>query len=350
MKAPLIVCCLTLALAVRAQKLPDFRFDSNGQFVLMQLTDIQDNDQPKARVAAFIASAIARYHPGLIVLTGDNTDCCNQKGAFEKSALAFAEVFKAQHAPFAVAFGNHDSEKKGENCYTREEQYALYKRMGGDGFVDYDVPALSGTGSGVIPLRAAQGDAVRFNLFLMDSGDYVKGGYDGVRGDQIQWYESVSGNVPCLWFQHIPVPDFFDTGLLLAVPTNTPGCYYHKDGEYAGKGYLLNTQRATGLLREVPSPTKYAAYTNAEHTCQGRTLYASWRKMGNLKGAYFGHDHPNTFDGTDANGIRLGYTPAATLQSYNDNNPGCRVFTVKEDGTFTTLTVTEADLKSMASK
>ncbi len=40
--------------------------------------------------------------------------------------------------------------------------------------------------------------------------------------------------------------------------------------------------------------------------------------------------------GTDTNGIRLGYTPAATLQAYNRNNPGLRVFRIKENGTYTT--------------
>ncbi|HNX36118.1 MAG TPA: metallophosphoesterase [Kiritimatiellia bacterium] len=344
--------CLAVfaAVAAHAQTLPVFRFDASGSFTLMQLSDIQDNDQPKPRVAAFIDQAVKRCRPQLIVLTGDNTDCCSRKGAFEKSASAFVDIFKVQHTPFAVAFGNHDSEKKGDGFYTRDEQYALYKQLGGDCFVDYDVPALSGTGSGVIPIRAASGDAVRFNVFLMDSGDYVKGGYDGIRIDQIQWYESVSGKTPCLWFQHIPVPDFFDTGLLVAVPTNTPNCYFHTKGEYAGKGYLLDATRAAGLLREVPSPTRRVAYTNAAHTYQGRTLYASWLKTGNLAGAYFGHDHPNTFDGTDANGIRLGYTKAATLCSYNDNNPGCRVFTLKADGTYTTQIVTESDLKNAASK
>lgn len=336
---------MVITLSARAQKQPDFRFDSKGEFVLMQVSDIQDNDKPKARVAAFLAAAIKRDQPGLIVLTGDNTACCNQKGAFEKSVSAFVEVFKARHTPFAVAFGNHDSEKKGTDYYTRDEQYARYKQIGGACFVDYDVTVLSGTGSGVIPIRAAKGDEVRFNLFLMDSGDYVMGGYDGVRGDQIHWYESVAGKIPGLWFQHIPVPDFFDTGLLVAVPTNTPGCVYHKKGEFAGTGYLLDTKRATGLLREVPCPTPRAVYSNIAHTCQGRTLYASWLKMGNIKGAYFGHDHPNTLDGVDTNGIRLGYAKAATLQSYNDNNPGLRLFRIKDDGTYTTLTITESELK-----
>ena len=76
---------------------------------------------------------------------------------------------------------------------------------------------------------------------------------------------------------------------------------------------------------------------------EGRTLYDSWRRTGNLRGAYFGHDHMNTFDGTDANGIRLGMTKCCTFGSYNDNNIGVRVFTVRPDGTYATSIFAEAD-------
>ena len=63
--------------------------------------------------------------------------------------------------------------------------------------------------------RSARQGARRpsFNLFVMDSGDYPEKtgpewpGYDGCRSDQIAWYERVSGKAPCLWFQHIIVPD-----------------------------------------------------------------------------------------------------------------------------------------------
>ena len=330
---------------VSSQTPTDFRFGPDGIFTLMQVTDIQDDDTPKPRVAAFLDETIKRYKPDLIVITGDNTYGCSRKGAFEKSVSAFTDVFKTNKTCFAVTFGNHDSEKKGEEYYTRDEQYALYKELGGGIFVDHDVPGLSGTGSGVIPLRSAADGRVCFNIFLMDSGAAVKGGYDGVRGDQIKWYEETGGKVPCLWFQHIIVPDIYDTGLFIPVPTNTPKCVFYKKGEFAGRGYLLDQGRATGFLTEPPGPTTRAAYTNDQHTYEGRTLYASWRKMGNLKGAYFGHDHSNTFDGTDTNGIRLGYTRAATLQAYNDNNPGLRVFLIKEDGTYTTRIIKESDLK-----
>ena len=331
-------------LSSMAQSTPACRFDKDGIFTLMQVADIQDDDTPAERTLSFLSNAIQRHRPDLIVLTGDNTSSFNQKGGFEIAISAFIDIFKTNNTCFAVTFGNHDSEKTGADRYTREEQYALYKQLGGHLFVDHDVPALSGTGSGVIPLLDATGTKPLFNVFLIDSQAYAKGGYDGVRADQIKWYEETSGSTPCLWFQHIPVPDILTSGLLVAVPTNTPKCVFHKKGEYSGTGWLLATDRAVGKLKEAPAPTARAPYRDGEHTHEGRTLYESWQKMRNLKGAYFGHDHENTFDGTDTNNVRLGYTKAATLNSYNDNNPGARVFWIKKDSTFTTEIVSESSL------
>ena len=100
----------------------------------------------------------------------------------------------------------------------------------------------------------------------------------------------------------------------------------------------------TGVLAEEPCPPSWAVYTDERHTYQGRTLYQSWLKMGNLKGAYFGHDHMNTFDVTDQNGIRLGFCKAATLSSYNDGDPGFRIFDISADGTYETESVTAKQL------
>jgi len=337
-----ICCCLAFAISATAQEpARKFRFDAEQPFTLMQITDIQDGPNLKPRVAALIDAAIAEAKPELILLTGDNIGSCNEKNVFEKAISGFLDIIIKHRVPFAVTFGNHDSERKGENNYTRDEQYAIYRQIGGEFFVDHDVPELSGSGSGVIPLYAAASDEVCVNIFLMDSGDYGRGGgYDGVKTDQIAWYEKVSGTTPCLWFQHIIVPDIADHGILREVPAEMPGSI-----KYADKHYLLNTERATGELREPPCPPRLATYTRDTHTFEGRTLYQSWLKMGNLKGAYFGHDHKNTLDGTDENGIRLGFTKAATLASYNDGNPGCRVFKISPDGSYTTRIITEADLK-----
>lgn len=320
-----------------------FEFGKDGTFTMIQITD--GHEAPKPRVAKFLSVALEYFRPGLLVMTGDNVGT-NDKGAFEKAAGAFIDIYKQHRVPFAVTFGNHDSEHKGENRYTRDELYEGYRKLGGELFVDFDVKELSGTGSGVLPLRVEGEREARFNIFVVDSGDYVKGGYGGVKGDQIKWYEEVSGKVPCIWLQHIIVPDVYETGILSAVPTNTPECVHHKKGEFfKGVGYVVNSRRAEGLMKEPPCPTTLKAYSDADHTYEGRTLYQSWVKMGNMKGAFFGHDHMNTFEGVDRNKIRLGFTKAVTLGSYNDNNPGLRLFIISKSGEYTMRTVTEADLK-----
>ena len=313
-------------------------------------------------------------------------------------------VFAEKKIPFAVTFGNHDSQQKGDGVYTRQEEYDIFRRMGGEYFVDFDVPELTGAGSGVIPLYSG-GKAV-FQLIIMDSGDYAgDGGYDGCHSDQIRWYEEHAGILPSLWFQHIIVPDISRNKVLLPVPAEEakvtvlsvqdasagdPDGFYSeplkkrirklpKDAVWSKhlseyilaqpgltwvadrkKYYIcpegavwykpmnafvkLNTALATGVLAEAPCPPSWKIYTDAAHTYQGRTLYQSWRKMGNVRGAFFGHDHKNTFDATDANGIRIAYSKAVTTSSYNDGDPGFRLFDIRADGTFHTEIVTARQL------
>ena len=112
-----------------------------------------------------------------------------------------------------------------------------------------------------------------------------------------------------------------------------------------GARRMLLAKGIAGVLKEHTCPPYWKTYRDAAHTFEGRTLYDSWRRMGNLRGAYFGHDHMNTFDGTDANGIRLGMTKCCTFWSYNDNNPGVRVFTVRPDGTYATSIFAESDCR-----
>ena len=195
-----------------------FQFDANGQFRVMQITDPQGAFPLHDNVKKLIRQGIQKYRPNIIILTGDNTSSRNGHGEFEKVAAEFMNIFVEEKVPHAITFGNHDSERKGEEFYTRQEQYDLYKKMGGEYFVDFDIAELSGVGSGAIPLYS--GDKPVFNLIVMDSGDYAKGGgYDGCHTDQIKWYEENAGVLPCLWFQHIIICEVNMTNVLVHVPS-----------------------------------------------------------------------------------------------------------------------------------
>lgn len=297
-----------------------FEFDDNGVFTFLHITDIQEAKKLHTRSASVLREAIKRFHPQLAVLTGDNVETsCGGGDNFVWTIEPFVSIFREFELPFCLTFGNHDT----GNGVNRQWQYEQYILAGGKYFVDHDVPELRGGGNGFVDICRKGAKEPSFRLYVMDSGAYAPGGYDGCHTDQIQWFEKVVGNIPFLWFQHIVVPDINKTGLLVG-------------GKLA--------EGVTGVSKEPPCPPPWNVYTNADHTYEGRTLYQSWQKSGCHRGSYFGHDHKNTYDGVDKNGIRLGYTKALTLCSYNDNNPGLRVFKVKPGGTFETFIFTENDM------
>ena len=105
-----------------------FQFDANGQFRVMQITDPQGAFPLHDNVKKLLRQGIQKYRPNIIILTGDNTSSRNGHGEFEKVAAEFMNIFVEEKVPHAITFGNHDSERKGEEFYTRQEQYDLYKK------------------------------------------------------------------------------------------------------------------------------------------------------------------------------------------------------------------------------
>ena len=319
---------------------PRFEFDADGSFALFQVSDIQDQGKLSQRSADVLRAALAAAKPRLVVLTGDNVNTAsNRRDAFAGAMEPVVKIFEEFRTPFCVTFGNHDSERAGDDFLTRQEQYDWLKQRGGELFVDHDVPELTGVGSGCVELFVPGAEKPSVRLFPMDSGDYSSGGYDGCHADQIAWYERVAADgVPHLWFQHIIVPDANDTGLFRAAKEGEKGIKMRVRGEDV---QAVPADGVLGELKEHTCPPGWGAYRDKEHTVEGRTLYDAWRANGHLVGAYFGHDHMNTFDGVDENGIRLGATKALTVHSYNDGDPGLRLFVVHPDGSFETEHATE---------
>ena len=335
-----LVVAAAAALATASGAPPRFDFDADGSFALFQVSDIQDQGKLSQRSADVLRAALAAAKPRLVVLTGDNVNTAsNRRDAFAGAMEPVVKIFEEFRTPFCVTFGNHDSERTGDDFLTRQEQYDWLKQRGGELFVDHDVPELTGVGSGCIELFVPGAEKPSVRLFPMDSGDYSSGGYDGCHADQIAWYERVAADgVPHLWFQHIIVPDANDTGLFRAAKEGEKGIKMRVRGEDV---QAVPAEGVLGELKEHTCPPGWGAYRDKEHTVGGRTLYDAWRANGHLLGAYFGHDHMNTFDGVDENGIRLGATKALTVHSYNDGDPGLRLFVVHPDGSFETEHATE---------
>ncbi|MBQ3499159.1 MAG: metallophosphoesterase [Clostridia bacterium] len=323
------------------------KFDEKGEFTLIQITDIQENTEVHETTLALIAKAMTKYHPDMVVFTGDNVESGMDESEFKTCVSQFMAPIINAGVRYAVTFGNHDDEDRSivNTAWDKQSQYNYYVGMSNLA-IDFDEPSLSGVGTGAIPIYSNDGSRVAFCVFPIDSGTYDSNDdYDHVKDDQIAWYASESarlatlnnGNpVPTLTFQHIPVPEIYDN-LLVEVPNGTAGAI-QGTGNWSSRYYILdpNNPTITGVMQEGPCP---AAINNFQ--------YQGWLDVGNHVGAFFGHDHTNTFVGTDANGITMGYCKAATLEAYHaaDEDPALRVFTIKEDGTYTTQSVSYTQMQ-----
>lgn len=338
--------------AVVAKRL---EFGDDGSFTFLIVSDWHRyKASDTEREMALFQKALARFKPSLVVFGGDNCHSWqNRKTVFADLMAPVVEALRETGTRACFAFGNHDSEPPEPNpdFWSRQGQYNWYKRALGPLFVDYDVPELTGVGTGVVPIFERGKQNPSFKIYIADSGNFPKGengggykenGWDNPYADQIAWYmRESSDGVPHLWIQHIIVPDVSCNGLFVPAEEKDPigrNNFVMTDGT---KARMKPAPGVAGVCKEVPCPPKWTTYRDAKHTVEGVTLYEAWRKSGCMKGAFFGHDHINTFEGTDANGIRIGMTKGfACGGSYNDY-PGFRVFKVHADGTFETWTETE---------
>ncbi|MBQ6267282.1 MAG: metallophosphoesterase [Clostridia bacterium] len=296
----LLLCAAILSGAVLFAAADDslvtapLRFNENGRFRILHITDTHLHDDNVADSVRLIAMACDVEQPDLVMLTGDLAP----EDTYAHTAQlvdALMSVFDSREIPVAVTFGNHDSEN---GAYTREEMMALYNSYPCSISID-DGAALTGCGTYLVPLYASKSDELKFHLWVFDSGDYdAEGHYANVAEDQVAWYaaqseaaERQSGKkIYSLAFQHIIVPEIYDA--LEEKDYWTAFSYeriYH-DGEY----YRFSKEyKNYGMLHEMPCPGYY-----------NHGQFAAMVARGDVLAMFTGHDHTNAF-GVQYQGIDI---------------------------------------------
>lgn len=184
------------------------RFNEDGTFTILQFTDTQDTQWPSPNLLTLLQKCLDESKPDLVVFTGDqlkNYDSdFGDTGHEWKVKKALYENIKpviARGLPFAVAFGNHDSQLS----FTLEEQVQYLQQFKGCLLVD-EGAEISGCGNYNIPILSSTGNEMVFNMYFLDSNQ------SQVLPDQIEWYVSKSNEltasnagvpVPSIEFQHI---------------------------------------------------------------------------------------------------------------------------------------------------
>lgn len=324
-----------------AQEAPVLKFDENGEFKILHVCDCQDGYPANQKMFDYLDTVLKVYQPDLVILGGDNT--VGEEKTKELAVEELVKPFVDNKVPFTLVFGNHDYQQG----YNNDELFEMYKRYGGEYCLAYDaVPELHGTATHNLPVYASKSNDIKFNLWMFDSGTYVKDengndlGYECVTEDQIKWYKDTSnalaqqagGKVPSLAFQHIIVGDVYD-----ALFAESPIALGAVTREFNGKIYSFfpKLHNFSGFLLEYPCPGVY-----------NFGQFDAMVEQGDVLGVFSGHDHTNDFE-TEIDGVKIINTPSASSESYRSPvNNGARLITVKEDDAwnFTSEVITYNDL------
>ncbi len=307
------------------------QFDANGKFQILVLADVQDNYPVNEDTLQYIREALDTVKPDLVVFNGDNITI-DDKAAYDQLMQPLVE----RDQKFTFVFGNHDVE---DRSFTHEDILEIYQSY--EGCLAYDAdPSLHGCANHNLPILSSDGTKVAFNLWMFDSGDYLKNEdgswyydeydsrvYDCVRKDQIEWYKETSkkleaengGKVPSIAFQHI----ITEEGVAAILPEMPSFLGFMGRSFENGNAYSfvpVFTRIKSGFIFEPPCPS-----------VDNDGQWDAFVERGDVLGCVFGHDHVNSFI-AEYNGIDAIMTPGITSESYsNDMLRGGRIITIDEN-------------------
>ena len=323
------------------------RFNKDGKFKIMQITDMQEIPDISADTLALLEAAVEAEKPDLVVYTGDQIKgygvTYKGKGKELENAVAktinkLLEPVTKRGIPFAVTFGNHDRQVGISN---KDQFNDIYKAL--PNCIGEQAQGIDGGGTCNITIKSSDGsDKDVFNLYLFDSGTDAKGGgYEPFDKNIIAWYrktrdelkEKNGAYVPSIVFQHIPMPEYYS--VLKRVKKNEKGAIRafrtHKNEYYK----LGDTCRDGDMLEEPPS---IPDINNGE--------FDALSEKGDVMAVYVGHDHKNSFVGRYKN-MDLGFTQSSGFNVYdNRTKRGVRCFILDESkpDTYETYTRTYGEL------
>lgn len=308
------------------------KFNSDGKFKILLFGDIHEHYDFKTNprfkdMQKLMNAALDEYNPDLCVLLGDN---CNTNMIAENPD-AFKEVFEAvvkpitsRGIPCAAVLGNHEHDHGHE-----DEVVAIYNSIE-NVIARNDAPKeITGNANFKEIIYSSDGEKPVFCLWFIDSNncfeDRSLSHYDYVHPDQIEWFEQeceklkeMNGGkpMPSFVFQHTPVPEEYELlrkAHFWELPFATRGYNSKRKTFYVGK------KGTKGYVGEGPcSPEVNSGQ------------FASWKKVGGILGAFFGHDHLNDFWGT-YDGIFMAQHKTAGFRAYTDGCRSCvRLVTIDE--------------------
>ncbi|QUW21511.1 metallophosphoesterase family protein [Sporosarcina sp. Marseille-Q4063] len=276
------------------------KFHENGTFKIIQLTDLhmsgEDNHPEDEQTLSLIDHVINYEKPDLLVYSGDLiwSEGVNNPS---KSFRRVLDAASKWNIPFAIIYGNHDSE---ENITRNELQHIQSEYS--MSLSEEGPSKINGIGNYTLTIGSSTSDKDEAIIYFFDSGALapeIIGGYDWIRQNQVNWYVAESQRfatknnsiLPSLAFFHIPIPEYNDVWQYGSV---------------------------TGTKREDVSSPKINS-----------GLFTAMIENGDVMGTFAGHDHDNDYCG-ELNGISLCFGRVTGYHCYGELQRGVRVIRLHE--------------------
>lgn len=302
------------------------RFGEDGKLKILHIPDTHlKHNHNLDPTLWMVEKACDTEKPDIVMLTGDIVLNCESAEDTKRLINALMNIFDSRKIPVAVTFGNHDSE---QGAMSREDLMAYYNTFSCSVSVD-DGEELSGCGTYNIPVLSSDGEKVKFNLWVFDSGDYdEEGRYSCVQSDQVKWYEQISDKlrkendgekVNSLVFQHIIVGEIYDALQKSDKWKSYAYKHLYNEDEY----YMFDPEGVNyGTIRETPCPG-YANYGQ----------FDAMVEKGDVLAMFTGHDHTNAF-GVKYKGIDIVNSLSTRyIGLFHSTQCGYRVIEVDENDT-----------------
>ena len=325
------------------------RFDSEGCFRVLQLSDIQETSHVRDDTIALLRAALDEARPDLVVLTGDQIRGYAMEFSLGESEERARTVVRKicspmveRNIPFVVTYGNHDRQCGVGN----EVQEGWYKVIPGcvNGLVASHEPQLYyDAGTLAVPMLSHDGKDIRLAVIVADSGaGSGSAGYEPFDPKITSWItesekelaERAGHRVPCILYQHIPPVQVYDC--------LRDAC----EGEHGVPGFRLHYRPGRTL---VPIDDLRVSGGLKEPVCSPDSdtgEVAALTREGSTFAVYFGHDHKNTLV-CHYGDMDLGYAPSAGFGSYGPGTARAArlfVFDEKNPALYTTSLLTYAEL------
>ncbi|NKG19462.1 metallophosphoesterase family protein [Paeniglutamicibacter terrestris] len=307
------------------------KFGANGKFKIVQFNDTQDGPRTDRRTLELMEAVLDAEKPGFVVINGDVIDGSPNSPLEVKQAINnVVQPMESRKIPWALTFGNHDEDSTSHGTKMTEAKILDFVRR-----YDYNLNTkeddVYGSSNSQLLIASARSNKPAFGIWLLDSGRYAPdsvGGqdfeglmsYDWIRPEQIDWYREASGaterrhgKVDSLMFFHIPLWE-----------------HHHM---WFGSQFTSNEADHAKAVKKhgIVGVKNEEVYVGAFNS----GLFAALQERGDVRGAYCGHDHINTYMGNYF-GIELGYGPGTGFGPYGVGGAqehslrGARVFELDE--------------------